>query len=34
LASALEALPPDVRDYKDLATSADLVADELRRLCG
>jgi hypothetical protein len=34
LASALEALPAEVRDYKDLVSSADVLADELRRLCG
>jgi hypothetical protein len=34
LAAALEALPGEVRDYKDLASSADAVAEALRRVCG
>jgi hypothetical protein len=33
-AAALDALPADVRDYKDLVSAADTVAEELRRTCG
>ena len=34
LAAALDSLPADVRDYKDLATTAHVLAEELRRTCG
>ncbi len=34
LAGALGALPDDVREYKDLVSTADAIARELQRLCG
>jgi dimethylamine monooxygenase subunit A len=34
LAAALASLPDDVRDYKDLASTADAISRELRRSCG
>ena len=34
LAAALESLPDPVRDYKDLVTTADVLADLLRARCG
>ncbi len=34
LAAALDSLPADVRDYKDLVTTSDAVADVLRAHCG
>jgi hypothetical protein len=34
LAAALDSLPADVRDYKDLVTTAHVLAEELRRTCG
>jgi len=34
LAAALDSLPADVRDYKDLVTTSDAVADVLRQHCG
>lgn len=34
LASALTSMPHDVREYKDLASSADILAAELQRDCG
>ncbi len=34
LASAIESLPDDVRVYKDLVSTAELLAERLRRTCG